>query len=127
MVPRTITKEEAFAKMEEQHKAKAAADAEARPLSERAGIPLFGPDDARNWSEWSGPIPFVARVAGDHEARISQAVVQLMNDTDREVDFEAAMLRAWKHVLDQGVYCLVLDAGAGEIDKEWILFGKRGE
>jgi hypothetical protein len=108
--------------IEEWRELKAAMDAGS--LAERSGIPLFGPDDARNWSEWNGPVPTVARVGGDHEVRVAQAVVGLMNETDREVDFEAAMLRAWKHVLDQGVYCLVFDAGAGETDKEWILFGE---
>jgi hypothetical protein len=97
-----------------------------KSLRERAGIPLSGPDDARNWSEWDGPIPNVARVASHHEAQVAQVVLELAKrHPDREIDVEAAALRAWLYVLNHGVYCLRSDAGDGDDQDEWILFGRQ--
>ena len=85
--------------------------------------------DVRTWADWGGPVPAVAEVVtAQHVVAVTEAVMGLVNRSAEgrrgEVDIEAALRRAWKYVLDHGVYCLQSDAGDGEWGDEWILFGE---
>jgi hypothetical protein len=87
------------------------------------------PSDVTTWADWGGPVPTVAEVVtGEQVVAVTEAVMRLVNGSVEgrrgEVDIGAALRRAWTYVLNHGVYCLRCDAGDGEGQDEWILFGE---